>query len=27
LNKSCTENPHTHFIFSNIFPKIVPYMR
>ena len=26
-NKSCRENQNTHFIFSNFFPKIVPFMR
>jgi hypothetical protein len=24
--KTCTENQNTHFVFSNIFPKIVPFM-
>ena len=26
-NKSCTENHYTHLMFSDIFPKIVPFMR
>jgi len=26
-DKSCRENQNTHFVFSNIFPKIVPCMR
>ena len=26
-DKSCTENQNTHFVFSNFFPKIVPFMR
>ena len=26
-NKSCRENQHTHFIFSNFFPKIIPFLR
>jgi len=26
-DKRCTENQNTHFVFSNIFPKIVPFMR
>jgi hypothetical protein len=26
-NKSCSENQNTHFMLSNIFPKIVPFMR
>jgi hypothetical protein len=26
-DKSCTENQNTHFVFSNLFPKIVPFMR
>jgi hypothetical protein len=25
--KSCRENQNTHFIFSNLFSKIVPFMR
>jgi hypothetical protein len=24
---SCRENQNTHFVFSNVFPKIVPFMR
>jgi hypothetical protein len=27
LDKSCRENENTHFIFNNIFPKFVPFMR
>ena len=27
LNKSCEENQNTDFMFSNFFPKIVPFMR
>jgi hypothetical protein len=27
LDKSCRENKNKHFIFSNLFPKIVPFMR
>jgi hypothetical protein len=26
-DKSCRENQNTHFMFSNVFPKIVPFMR
>ena len=26
-DKSCTENENTHFVFSDFFPKIVPFMR
>jgi len=26
-DKSCGENHNTHFVFSNIFPKIVPFVR
>jgi len=26
-DKSCTENQNTHYVFSNFFPKIVPFMR
>jgi len=26
-DKSCTENKNTHFMFSNFFAKIVPFMR
>jgi len=26
-DKSCRENQNTHFVFSNFFPKIVPFMR
>jgi len=26
-DKSCTENQNTHFVFSNFFLKIVPFMR
>jgi hypothetical protein len=26
-DKSCTENQNTHFMFSNVFPKIVPFVR
>ena len=26
-DKSCRENLNTHFVFSNFFPKIVPFMR
>jgi len=26
-DKSCTEYQNTHFMFSNLFPKIVPFMR
>jgi hypothetical protein len=26
-DKSCTDNRNTHFVFSNFFPKIVPFMR
>jgi len=26
-DKSCTENQNTHFVFSNFFSKIVPFMR
>ena len=26
-NKSCRQNQNTHFKFSNVFPKIVPFMR
>ena len=25
-NKNCRENKNTHFTFSNVFPKIVPFM-
>jgi hypothetical protein len=27
LDKRCTENEDTHFIFSTFIPKIVPFMR
>jgi hypothetical protein len=27
LEKICTENKNTHFMFSNFFPKIAPFMR
>ena len=27
VDKTCTENHNTHFIFNYIFPKIVPFMR
>ena len=26
-DKCCTENQNTHFVFSNFFSKIVPFMR
>jgi len=26
-DKSCTENQNTHFMFNNVYPKIVPFMR
>ena len=26
-DKSCRENQNTHFVFSDFFPKIVPFMR
>jgi hypothetical protein len=26
-HKACRENQNTHFMFSNFFPKIVPFMR
>ena len=26
-DKSCRENQNTHFVFSNFFSKIVPFMR
>jgi len=26
-NKVCRENQNTHFVFSNFFSKIVPFMR
>jgi len=26
-DKSCRENRKTHFVFSNYFSKIVPFMR
>jgi hypothetical protein len=26
-DKICTENRNMHFIFSNLFPKIVPFLR
>jgi hypothetical protein len=26
-NKSCTENQNTYFMFGNVFPKFVPFMR
>jgi hypothetical protein len=26
-DKSCRENQNTHFMFNNVFPKIVPFMR
>jgi len=26
-DKSCTENQNTHSVFSDFFPKIVPFMR
>jgi len=25
--KGCRENQNTHFVFSNVSPKIVPFMR
>jgi hypothetical protein len=25
--KSCIENQNTHFMFNNLFPKIVPFVR
>jgi len=25
--KSCKANQNTHFMFNNIFPKMVPFMR
>ena len=27
LDKSCRENQNTHFVISNVFSKIVPFMR
>jgi len=27
LDESCGENQNTHFVFSNSFSKIVPFMR
>jgi len=26
-DKGCRENQNTHYMFNNIFPKIVPFMR
>ena len=26
-DKSCRENQNTHFVFSNVFLKIVPFLR
>jgi len=26
-DKSCRENENTHFMFNNVFPKILPFMR
>jgi hypothetical protein len=26
-DKGCRENQNTHFMFSNFFPKIVPFMK
>ena len=26
-NKSCRKNQNTHFVFSNSFPRIVPFFR
>jgi len=26
-DKCCREDQNTHFVFSNIFPKIVPFVR
>jgi len=26
-DKSCRENKDTHFVLSNFFPKIVPFMK
>ena len=26
-DKSCLENQNTHFVFSDVFPKFVPFMR
>jgi hypothetical protein len=26
-DKSCRENENTHSVFSNIFPKIVPFLK
>jgi len=26
-DKSCRENQNTHFVFSDFFPNIVPFMR
>jgi hypothetical protein len=25
LDKGCRENENTHFMFNNVFPKIVPF--
>jgi len=27
LDKSCRENQNTHFVFNNVYQKIVPFMR
>jgi hypothetical protein len=27
LDKSCRENENTHFVFSNFYLQIVPFMR
>jgi hypothetical protein len=27
FRQSCKENQNTHFVFNNLFPKIVPFMR
>ena len=27
VDKSCRKNQNTHFMFNNLFPKIVPFMR
>jgi hypothetical protein len=27
VDKSCTENQNTHFLFHNFFSKMVPFMR
>jgi hypothetical protein len=26
MDKNCKENPNTHFIFNNFYPKIVPFI-